>query len=102
MADIREYSNSADAILDLQAERIDAVFDDITFANTTLARPENSNLNFSGPQLSGPIWGEGEAMGVRHADADLKAKLDTAIQAALADGTVKKLSEKWFKSDVTP
>ncbi len=41
-------------------------------------------------------------MGVRHADADLKAKLDTAIQAALADGTVKKLSEKWFKSDVTP
>jgi octopine/nopaline transport system substrate-binding protein len=102
VADIREYSNSADAILDLQAERIDAVFDDITFANTTLARPENSNLNFSGPQLSGPIWGEGEAMGVRHADADLKAKLDTAIQAALADGTVKKLSEKWFKSDVTP
>ena len=102
VADIREYSNSADAILDLQAERIDAVFDDITFANTTLARPENSNLNFSGPQLSGPIWGEGEAMGVRHADVDLKAKLDTAIQAALADGTVKKLSEKWFKSDVTP
>ncbi len=41
-------------------------------------------------------------MGVRHADADLKAKLDAAIQAALADGTVKKLSEKWFKSDVTP
>lgn len=41
-------------------------------------------------------------MGVRHADVDLKAKLDTAIQAALADGTVKKLSEKWFKSDVTP
>jgi octopine/nopaline transport system substrate-binding protein len=102
IADIREYNSSADAILDLQSERIDAVFDDITFANTTLARPENSNLNFSGPQLSGPIWGEGEAMGVRHADADLKAKLDAAIQAALADGTVKKLSEKWFKSDVTP
>ncbi len=54
VADIREYSNSADAILDLQAERIDAVFDDITFANTTLARPENSNLNFSGPQLVAP------------------------------------------------
>lgn len=102
VADIREYSSSADAILDLQAERIDAVFDDITFANSTLSRPENSNLSFSGPQLSGPIWGEGEAMGVRHSDTDLKAKLDEAIKAALADGTVKKLSEKWFKSDVTP
>ncbi|MDW2824247.1 transporter substrate-binding domain-containing protein [Klebsiella quasipneumoniae] len=102
IADVREYNNSADAILDLQAERINAVFDDITFANTTLSRPENSNLALSGPLMSGPIWGGGEAMGVRLTDTDLKAKLDSAIQAALADGTVKKLSEKWFKSDVTP
>ena len=26
----------------------------------------------------------------------------TAIGAALADGTVKKLADKWFKTDVTP
>lgn len=102
IADIREYTASSDAILDLQAGRIDAVFDDVTFAQSMLARKENSNLTFSGPQLGGPIWGEGEAMGVRMADSDLKAKLDTAIKAALADGTVKKLSEKWFKTDVTP
>ncbi|MDZ7278982.1 transporter substrate-binding domain-containing protein [Pantoea eucrina] len=102
IADIREYTASSDAILDLQAGRIDAVFDDVTFAQSMLGRKENSNLTFSGPQLGGPIWGEGEAMGVRMADSDLKAKLDTAIKAALADGTVKKLSEKWFKTDVTP
>ena len=29
-------------------------------------------------------------------------KFDTAITEALADGTVKKLSIKWFKTDVTP
>eukprot|EP00102_Acyrthosiphon_pisum_P017470 XP_008188878.1 PREDICTED: nopaline-binding periplasmic protein-like [Acyrthosiphon pisum] len=102
VADVREYTSSADAILDLQAGRIDAVFDDVTFAQSMLARKENSNLTFSGPQLGGPIWGEGEAMGVRMADNDLKAKLDEAIKGALADGTVKKLSEKWFKTDVTP
>ncbi|ERK18416.1 MAG: transporter substrate-binding domain-containing protein [Pantoea sp.] len=102
VADVREYTTSADAILDLQAGRIDAVFDDVTFAQSMLARKENSNLTFSGPQLGGPIWGEGEAMGVRMADSDLKAKLDAAIHAALADGTVKTLSEKWFKTDVTP
>lgn len=102
VADVREYTASADAILDLQAGRIDAVFDDVTFAQSMLARKENSNLTFSGPQLGGPIWGEGEAMGVHMADNDLKAKLDAAIHAALADGTVKKLSEKWFKTDVTP
>ncbi|QKJ86508.1 Histidine ABC transporter substrate-binding protein [Paramixta manurensis] len=102
IATIREYNASADAILDLQAERIDAVFDDVTFAQSILSKPENKDLNFSGPKLGGPIWGEGEAMGVRPADNDLKAKLDQAIKAALADGTVKKLSEKWFKTDVTP
>ncbi|MDQ1211763.1 transporter substrate-binding domain-containing protein [Pantoea anthophila] len=102
VADVREYTSSADAILDLQTGRIDAVFDDVTFAQSMLARPENRNLSFSGPQLGGPIWGEGEALGVRMADNDLKARLDEAIKAALADGTVKKLSEKWFKTDVTP
>lgn len=102
IATVREYNSSADAILDLQAERIDAVFDDVTFANSIMGKPENKDLAFSGPKLGGPIWGEGEAMGVRKSDTDLKAKLDTAIKAALADGTVKKLSEKWFKTDVTP
>lgn len=102
IATVREYNASADAILDLQAERIDAVFDDVTFAESILAKPENKGLQFSGPKLSGPIWGEGEALGIRKSDGDLKAKLDEAIKAALADGTVKKLSEKWFKTDVTP
>ncbi|WP_437613214.1 transporter substrate-binding domain-containing protein [Erwinia sp. V71] len=102
IATVREYNASADAILDLQAERIDAVFDDVTFAESILAKPENSNLQFTGPKLSGPIWGEGEGLGFRKSDGDLRAKLDEAIKAALADGTVKKLSEKWFKTDVTP
>lgn len=100
--DVREYTSSADAMLDLQSGRIDAVFDDVTFAQSMLSRKENNNLTFSGPQLGGPVWGEGEAMGVRMEDSDLKAQLDEAIHAALADGTVKKLSEKWFKTDVTP
>ncbi|WP_157799852.1 transporter substrate-binding domain-containing protein, partial [Bacillus subtilis] len=51
VADVREYTSSADAILDLQAGRIDAVFDDVTFAQSMLARPDNRNLSFSGPQL---------------------------------------------------
>ncbi|WP_078002069.1 transporter substrate-binding domain-containing protein [Izhakiella australiensis] len=102
VATVREYNASADAILDLQSERIDAVFDDVTFANSMLSKPENKDLQLSGPQLGGPIWGEGEGIGLRKSDSDLKAKLDEAIKAALADGTVKKLSEKWFKTDVTP
>jgi len=102
IATVREYNASADAVLDLQAGRIDAVFDDVTFFTSILSRPENKNLGFSGPKIGGPIWGEGEALGVRKSDQDLKDKFDAAIKTALADGTVKKLSEKWFKTDVTP
>jgi octopine/nopaline transport system substrate-binding protein len=39
---------------------------------------------------------------LRKADTDLKAMFDQAIAAALADGTVHTLSQKWFKTDVTP
>jgi octopine/nopaline transport system substrate-binding protein len=33
---------------------------------------------------------------------ELKKSFDDAIQAAIKDGTIKKLSEKWFKIDATP
>jgi ABC-type amino acid transport substrate-binding protein len=32
----------------------------------------------------------------------VKAKLDEGIDAVIADGTLKKLSLKWFKADMTP
>ncbi|WP_438812407.1 transporter substrate-binding domain-containing protein [Symbiopectobacterium sp.] len=35
-------------------------------------------------------------------DLDLKAMFDKAIDQAKADGTIKKLSEKWFGMDTTP
>ena len=64
VADIREYSNSADAIFGSQARRrIDAVFDDITFANTTLARPESSNLSFQRPAAGHYLGRGGESDG---------------------------------------
>ncbi len=41
-------------------------------------------------------------MGLRKGEAKLKAKLDEGIDAVIADGTLKKLSLKWFKADMTP
>jgi octopine/nopaline transport system substrate-binding protein len=48
------------------------------------------------------MFGAGTGLGIRKSDADLTAKFDTALTAAIADGTVKKLSEQWFKVDMTP
>lgn len=102
VATVREYSTSADAVLDLTAGRIDVVFDDVTFLNSLMAKADNKGLVYTGPEIAGPIWGEGEALAFRKADTDLKAKFDGALKEAIADGTVKKLSEKWFKVDLTP
>lgn len=101
IATVREYSASTDTILDLKAGRIDAAFDDVTLINSVLAKPDSKGLGFMGPKIGGLVFGEGEALGFRKADADLKAKFDAAIKAALADGTIKKLSIKWFKTDLT-
>ncbi len=100
IATIREYKTPAEHDLDLVAGRIDAAFDDATYFSLAMTKPDNADLAFGGPQIDGPIWGEGEALGLRKGDADLKAMFDTAIKAALADGTVKALSLKWFKLDV--
>lgn len=102
VATIREYNTSADAILDLQSGRIDTIFDDVTFLDSIMSKPENKGLAYTGPQIKGPIWGDGEGLGFRKSDPELKAKFDAALKEAIADGTVKKLSEKWFKVDLTP
>jgi octopine/nopaline transport system substrate-binding protein len=102
VATIREYKTSPEHDLDLLAGRIDAAFDDATYFTSAFAKPDNADLTFSGPEFGGLIWGPGEGLGIRKTDADLTAKFDAAIAAALADGTIKKLSLKWFKLDVSP
>lgn len=102
IATIREYKKSGEHVMDLQAGRIDFAFDDLTFFGSIMDKPENQSLAIVGPKLGGSIWGPGEALAFRQSDPDLKARFDDALRAALADGTVKTLSQKWFKSDITP
>ncbi len=101
VATIREYKTSADRDLDVQSGRIDLVFDDAVYLTSAFDAAKGAMV-FTGPQIAGSIWGEGEGLGVRKADTDLRDLFSTAIKSALADGTVKTLSEKWFKTDVSP
>ncbi|WP_204117474.1 transporter substrate-binding domain-containing protein [Paraburkholderia sp. C35] len=99
---IRVYKTSPERDLDLANGRIDASFDDVTYYAANADKKEAAQISMAGPKIGGPIWGPGEGLAFRKQDADLKAKFDTAIADALKDGTVKKLSDKWFKTDVTP
>ncbi len=102
VATIREYKTSPEHDLDLVAGRIDLAFDDATYFTSAFAKPENKDMAYTGPQINGMIWGPGEAFGIRKEDTDLIAMFNKAIAEAKADGTLEKLSQKWFKLNVVP
>lgn len=102
IATIREYNSASDRDLDIVDGRIDAGFDDATYFGYALKSPGDASLAFAGPLVGGAVWGPGEGLGLRKDESALAGKFDTAIDAALADGTVKKLSMKWFGVNVAP
>ena len=55
-----------------------------------------------GPILKGGILGEGVAAATKRGNHDLLTRLDTALAAAKADGTLPRLSLKWFGYNVAP
>lgn len=99
---VKTYKSSEQHTLDLLAGRVDAVFDNIVYLRDAVTRPGNENVVMAGPLLVGGIMATDTCIGLRKGEEDLKAKLDPAITSMIADGTLKTLSEKWFKFDVTP
>ena len=102
VAEIREYKSTEQHDLDLAAGRIDAVLADATALSGTQRKPEFKDYAVVGPSITGGLLGPGMGVGLRQGETDLKQMFNDAIAAAKADGTIKKLSEKWFKIDVTP
>ncbi|MGO4707288.1 transporter substrate-binding domain-containing protein [Microvirga sp. 2MCAF38] len=99
---IREYKTTEQHDLDLAAGRVDAIFAAHSSMKATIDQPEFKNMMIAGAGVSGGPLGRGVAVGLRKDDADLKTAFDTAIQGAIADGTIQKLTQKWFKVDMSP
>jgi octopine/nopaline transport system substrate-binding protein len=102
IATVKEYKTTDDRDLDLKSGRIDAVLDDYPTVAAEIGKPDTKDLAIVGPEFIGGIFGVGAGMGLRKADADLTAKFNQAIDAAFADGSIKKYSMQWFKIDTTP
>jgi len=100
--EIREYKTTEQHDLDLAAGRVDALFAQQTALAATLAKPEFSDFTQAGPGFVGGVFGLGTGAGLRKEDTKLKEMLNKAIDEAIADGTIKRISEKWVKTDVTP
>lgn len=99
--DIRAYKTTEEHDFDLVSGRLDAVLANATVLAAALEKPDMQGAKLSGPLFSGGVFGV-IAVGLRKEDTALKAQFDEAIKGALADGTIKELSLKWFKVDVSP
>jgi octopine/nopaline transport system substrate-binding protein len=99
---IRSYDSLDNMKLDLAAGRIDGGLADYFTWRDFLETPSGSDAAFFGPELKGGLWGPGVGAGMRKDDTELLAKFNAAIDAATKDGTIKALSLKWFKSDISP
>lgn len=100
-AEIREYKTVDQHNLDLTSGRVDAVLCNVTVMAELLAKPEMKGAKFAGAFFSGGEFGA-DGIGLRKEDTALKDKFDKAIDAAIKDGTLKKLSVKWFHVDISP
>jgi octopine/nopaline transport system substrate-binding protein len=100
--EIREYKTTEQHDLDLTAGRIDAIFAGHGALAATQEKPEFKDMVIAGTGMRGDVLGRGVAVGMRKDDAELKRMFDEAITTAIKDGTVQKLSKKWFKIDATP
>jgi octopine/nopaline transport system substrate-binding protein len=97
---IREYKSGEQLDLDLAAGRVDAAVAATTALDATKQKPGFEDFVVVGPSFTGGYLGRGVAVALRKADHDLKAMFDDAIASALADGTLSRLSRKWFGRDL--
>ncbi|MGI6628956.1 MAG: ABC transporter substrate-binding protein [Bacillota bacterium] len=90
--EIIPYEIMNDGILDLEAGRIDAVFNDKPYLGYTLK--DNKNVIF----LSDISFGDGieVGIGITKDNTELKAQIDQAIKDIIEDNTYHQIYEKWF------
>lgn len=100
--EIRAYKSEPDQLLDMRNGRVDVVFDSSAFLKAAALKPENQDVLITGPLVSAGTLATTVCFGLKPESTALKAKFDSAIRSAAADGTIKALSMKWFGFDVSP
>jgi arginine/ornithine transport system substrate-binding protein len=101
VVNVKEYDTQENANLDLVAGRLDLILaDSVVLQEGFLKKPEGAPFEFVGPELRGKIFGEGAGIGIRKEDTKLKDAFNAAIKEIRADGTYKKINDKYFPFDV--
>ena len=89
---LRTYPTTSDVMRELLAGNIDAALG----RKADLDPPDRAELQRIGPWLANGVFGPGAGIGLRKTDPELKAKIDEAVKAAMADGTIERLYLKYY------
>lgn len=93
LKEFRKFGSYAEALLDLQAGRLDAVVTDNANGRYLM---ELEGLTDSFRVLDVELIPEPVGVGMRKGEAALQAKINEALDTLASNGTSLELSEKWF------
>lgn len=101
VVEIKAYGAQDEANLDFVSGRIDLLAADSFVLYDFLASKDGGFAEATGPDFDEKKYiGDGIGIGVRKEDQELKERLNKAIQQIRADGTYKKINDKYFAFDV--
>lgn len=92
---VKKYDSITSAFTDLSIGRIDAVIADAQVARYYLNREKNNLLIIDKKVTEEPL-----GIAFRKEDDDLKDKVQNIMDELKTDGTLSKLSEKWFGENI--
>lgn len=95
-AELKEYEDNPKALLDLEAGRTDVVvMDNVTGRDFIAKRPGQFKV------LPGFISKEPFGVAFRKDDTELREKVQKTLDKMVKDGTMAKISRKWFAEEIT-
>lgn len=93
--ELKKYANYAEALMDLQIGRVDAVvIDEIVGRYYMTKKPGVYSV------LGESFEAQEMGIGFRKSDISFKDEVNKVLDEMKADGTAKKISEKWFGKDL--
>jgi arginine/ornithine transport system substrate-binding protein len=101
-AQIVRYTKQDEVFLDMTSGRVDAALVDIIAAqHGFLKTPQGKGFEFTGPVYDDPkYFGVGAGVAIRKGNDQLRMEFNRAIAAIRANGTYKKIQDKYFDFDV--
>lgn len=101
-ADVRLYPTQDEASLDMASGRLDVMVGDMLPLLDFVQKTEDGKCcKLAGEPITDPAFvGEGVGIAVRQEDNDLRERLNKALAEIRADGTYKKINDKYFSIDI--